>query len=128
MIVGLFCALCVSTITDASAQTRRALLIGINEYQTEEFQDLRGAVNDVVAMREILISKYNFPESNITVLTDSDATRQNILDAMDDLVGDSTADDMVYVHYSGHGSQVRDQNGDEADETEVTNDDIQGGI
>jgi hypothetical protein len=78
------------------AQERRALLIGINEYLTEEFADLRGAVNDVEAMRGVLI------------------------DALDNLAREATADDMVYVHYSGHGSQVQDLNGDEQDSTDET--------
>ena len=43
-VVGL-CLLSISF--GVLAQTRHALLIGINDYKTEEFADLRGAVNDV---------------------------------------------------------------------------------
>ena len=106
--------------SNVPGETRRALLIGINEYQTEEFADLRGAVNDVETMREILISRYGFPESNVVVLTDRLATRQAILDALNRLVEQTTTDDMVYVHYSGHGSQVQDMSGDEADQLDET--------
>ena len=120
IVSGLICAFLIFNAAIVSAETRRALLIGINEYQTDEFARLRGAVNDVETMREILIGRYGFPESNVVVLTDSAATRQGILSAFDDLVKSASADDMVYVHYSGHGSQVQDLNGDEDDMSDET--------
>jgi len=105
---------------DAHAQTRRALLIGVNDYLTEEFADLRGAVNDVELMRDVLVNKYGFDTANVTVLTDRDATREHILAALDELARQAAPDDMVYVHYSGHGSQVKDLNGDEDDGMDET--------
>lgn len=110
----------MAVAANASGQTRRALLIGINEYQTEEFANLRGAVNDVLTMQEILVSRYDFPAANIQILTDKAATRQDILDAFDSLVEQTAIDDFVYVHYSGHGSQVEDLNGDEDDGSDET--------
>lgn len=106
--------------SNASAQTGHALLIGVNEYQTEEFANLRGAVNDVLTMQEILISRYGFLPANIVTLTDKAATRQSILAAFDNLVEQTADVDYVYVHFSGHGSQVKDLNGDEDDGTDET--------
>ena len=40
--------------TEGPAPVRRALLVGVNEYLTDQFADLRGAVNDVQAMAAIL--------------------------------------------------------------------------
>ncbi|MBU2690712.1 MAG: caspase family protein [Candidatus Eisenbacteria bacterium] len=98
------------------APVRRAILIGINEYMTDEFMDLRGAVNDVETMREILTSRFGFLEENVTVLTDAAATRAAILETFEKLIEQTAPQDFVYIHYSGHGSQVPDLNRDEPDD------------
>ena len=57
-------------------------------------------------------------ELEILVLTDDKEqkpTRANILAAFKWLVKGAKQGDRLYVHYSGHGSQVRDLNGDEPD-------------
>lgn len=94
---------------------RRALLIGINDYTSPKVPDLRGAVNDVEMMKRVLITRLGFPEENIKLLTDKQATRSAVLDAIDELVSTAKKDDVVYFHYSGHGSRARDANGDEND-------------
>ena len=43
-----------------------ALIIGINKY--ENVQKLAFATDDAIAMKEILISSFNFPENNIFIL------------------------------------------------------------
>ena len=68
----------------AQEGTKRALLIGINKYQ--ELPWLSGSKNDVAVMRELLIRRYGFSESNIRTLLDEQATRSAILDAMENLV------------------------------------------
>jgi hypothetical protein len=101
-----------------AAGTRYALLIGINDYQA--LPALNGSLNDVETMRELLVNRYEFDPDNVTVLTDTQATRQGILDALKALVARTGPDDIVYIHYSGHGSQVEDLNGDEADGADET--------
>lgn len=113
---GLVAALLVSWASTAAAD-RHALLIGINEYRNEDIPDLRGAVNDIDVARDLLISRLGFEPDDIVVLTDARATRAGIFRAFDDLVDKARADDIVYIHYSGHGSTVQDQNGDESLET-----------
>ncbi|MYM62681.1 caspase family protein [Pseudomaricurvus sp. HS19] len=100
---------------EASAAQRKALLIGINDYASPEVNDLRGAVNDVEMLRRILITRMGFQPADIRMLTDRQATRTAILDAMDELVTNAAADDIIYFHYSGHGSRHQDLNGDEDD-------------
>jgi hypothetical protein len=102
----------------AFAGERRALLIGINDY--EAVPSLQGSRNDVEAMQEILVSRWHFEPRNVTVLLDRAATRAGILAALEQLVRTAAPDDMVYVHYSGHGSQVEDENGDESDGLDET--------
>jgi len=97
---------------------KRALLIGVNKYQV--LPSLSGSRNDVEIMRGILVSKFGFLDRNVLVLIDEQATRSAILGALEKLVDQAGPNDIVYIHYSGHGSQVEDQNGDEADQLDET--------
>src|SRR5262245_14631583 len=97
-----------------AAGVKRALLIGINDYKA--VPSLQGSVNDIETMREILLTRWGFAAGNIVMITDQAATRAGILAALDRLVQQASPDDIVYFHYSGHGSQVEDLNGDERDD------------
>ena len=57
---------------------------------------------------------------NFTVLTDENATRDHLIAALNQLVQVTGPADTVYFHYSGHGSQVQDVNGDETDGLDET--------
>lgn len=94
--------------------TKRALLIGINKYQA--VPKLQGSLNDIETMKQVLITRWGFPEKNIRFLTDEQATRAGILAALNQFVQETGPNDTVYIHYSGHGSQVADLNGDEPDD------------
>ena len=54
------------------------------------------------------------------MVLDEQGTRANIVAALNRLVSVARPDDVVYVHYSGHGSQVQDLNGDESDGLDET--------
>ncbi len=97
-----------------SPGVKRALLIGINKYKS--VPKLQGSLNDIETMRQILITRWGFSEKQIAMVTDEAATRAGILAALDQLVKEAGPNDTVYVHYSGHGSQVEDLNGDEPDD------------
>jgi hypothetical protein len=98
-----------------------ALLIGINRYPNFAPRgQLSGCVNDVQVIRQVLTESFNFPEDHITLLTDEQATREGILAAMKDLVARVGQDDIVVFHYSGHGSQMTDVEGDEPDGLDET--------
>ena len=101
---------------NAQQPAKYALLIGIDDYKADNISDLRGAVNDVVLMRTLLTGKFQLPPENVKVLTNSDATRAGIIDAIQThLIDRAGPDDVVIVHYSGHGSQMPDTSGDEID-------------
>jgi hypothetical protein len=100
--------------------SKKALLIGINYYDTPSVA-LKGCVNDVVNMRNMLIDAYGYDSANITVLRD-DATNAinkptltNIVSQLTSIIAQSATLKEIWIHYSGHGSQIRDTNGDEAD-------------
>jgi hypothetical protein len=94
---------------------KKALLIGINRYKIPG-ADLRGCVNDVKNLREVLTEAYGFKGSDITVLTDFAATKKAMQAAIQKLVRGGRAGDVLLLHYSGHGANVPDKDGDEADE------------
>ena len=103
--------LCVLT-PPAQAQHRRALLIGVHAYQhgpDSVFSDLN-TESDVAAVRQVLMDRFGFAAGDIRVLTTGpETTRAAILAAVaDTLVTPTQPGDIVYFHYSGHGSQVPD--------------------
>ena len=93
---------------------KKAVLIGINRYRIPG-ADLRGCVNDVRNMQAVLNEYYGFAKSAITVLTDYSATNKAMQSAIGSLIGNAKKGDILLLHYSGHGSNVPDDNGDEAD-------------
>jgi hypothetical protein len=93
---------------------KRALLIGINRYQIDG-ADLRGCVNDVKDLSAALVEFYGFSKKNVSVLTDGAATKKAMEAGITALVRDSKKGDVAVLHYSGHGSNVPDDNDDEAD-------------
>lgn len=93
---------------------KRALLIGINKYQIAG-ADLRGCVNDVKSLSQALVDFFGFKKKDITVLTDGQATKKAMQAGIKRIVKDSKKGDVAVIHYSGHGSNVPDDNGDEAD-------------
>jgi hypothetical protein len=104
-----------------SQPNKWALLIGINQYpKLARRYQLSGCANDVEAMASILRDNYGFPDNHLAALKDGQATREGILAAMDALVGQVAEDDIVVIHYSGHGSQMTDREQDEADGRDET--------
>jgi len=92
----------------------KALLIGINRYKIPG-ADLRGCVNDVNNLKAALLKHFSFQEKNIKILTDLRATKKAMQDGITRLVKGAKRGDVLLFHYSGHGSNVPDDNGDEAD-------------
>ncbi|MFZ0750040.1 MAG: caspase family protein, partial [Pyrinomonadaceae bacterium] len=91
----------------ATPPNKRALLIGVNRYPNlPAHSQLQGCVNDVRIMKQTLETSFGFPESNVVVLVDEEATVKGIRNAMEELVADCRQDDIVAFHFSGHGSQM----------------------
>ncbi len=93
---------------------KKALLIGINRYKIPG-ADLRGCVNDVENMKGVLTQMYGFASKDVAVMTDFAATTKAMKAAISKLVRDARSGDVVLLHYSGHGANVIDVNGDEPD-------------
>ncbi len=93
---------------------KRALLIGIGKYQV--LPRLPGSKNDIDLVHQVLLSRYGFAEQDIHIIRDEAATREGVLAGLHQIVTEAGPNDVVYIHYSGHGSQVEDLNGDEPDD------------
>ncbi len=83
-----------------------SLLIGINDYR--QSPALNGSLTDVELQRELLIHRFGFQPTNILTLTNEKASREAIEDAFSEhLVSQAKAGDVVFVHFSGYGSRVK---------------------
>ncbi|NTV46826.1 MAG: caspase family protein [Chlorobiales bacterium] len=92
---------------------KRALCIGINDYPGTG-SDLAGCVNDANDWAALL-GKQGF---TVEKILDKQATGNAIRNAIKALVGDAKKGDTVVIQYSGHGSFVPDEDGDEPDGTD----------
>ncbi|PRW33622.1 metacaspase type II [Chlorella sorokiniana] len=90
---------------------RRALLCGCNYPGSNA--ELRGCINDCMAMRALLTEHFGFQDSGITMMLDTDPsttkpTGANIKAKLGELVAASQPGDVLFFHFSGHGTQVPD--------------------
>lgn len=101
------------------ARRRRALLIGCS-YPGSSAQ-LNGCINDVQCIQFCLKKRFGFTDQQILVLRDDQrhpdfiSTKANIYRGIQWLMADQQPGDSLFFHFSGHGSQQYDRNGDEED-------------
>jgi len=110
LIISLLCL--VSLV--ASAQRKRAFMVGISHYDTAltgyQWNNING-VEDVNLLSPIL-KKQGF---TLTTLLDEQATYDNITNQLSRFAEKTKKGDIVYLHFSAHGQPVEDMNGDEED-------------
>ncbi|MDL2299423.1 caspase family protein [Bacteroides sp. OttesenSCG-928-E20] len=94
-------------------QTNRALVVTISKYPPYSGWEELHAHNDKDLVLTML-NKKGF-DGNITVLADKEATKTAIYKALANLHGNSRKGDYIYLHFSCHGQQMMDDNGDEYD-------------
>lgn len=95
------------------AGTKRALLIGIQNYKGSGLKSLKGPYNDLELVKQMLLDKFDFQEKNIIKLMDKQASHSRLEKAFSDFAELIKEGDFVYIHYSGHGARTPDTNGDE---------------
>jgi len=99
---------------------KKALLIGCN-YTSIPNARLYGCINDIINVRNVLIDAYGYNPSDIIMLRDdinnatSLPTAKNIMDNLTKIIAGSPSCEEIWIHYSGHGSHIADNNGDESD-------------
>ncbi|HEX6641950.1 MAG TPA: caspase family protein [Thermoanaerobaculia bacterium] len=124
LVAPLIVAVCAARALDRTGPATYALVVGIgdyDEYGDEPGGDLPGAVNDARAFRDVLVGRLGVPATNIHVLLDGAARREDIEREFTRWLPSVVREgDVVWVYYAGHGSQTWDQDFDEADGMDET--------
>lgn len=91
---------------------KKALLIGINYINSPDIS-LEGCFDDVLNMRNVLIDAYDYRSTDIITLRDDDTdpaklpTKKNIVSMFEYLAESSSDLEELWIHYSGHGTQIK---------------------
>ena len=99
--------------TFLQAQTKRALVIGLGQQEDKAWGKINGD-KDVPYVIEVLKNAH-FNSGHIRKLVNQQATKAAIVDAFGKLASESERGDVIYVHFSGHGQQMKDMHNDETD-------------
>ncbi|KAL5483161.1 hypothetical protein ACEPAI_8390 [Sanghuangporus weigelae] len=105
---------------------RKALLIGIKYYRPHYYKNtritsLKGPHHDVREVQRLLQGVYGWDSECLRILKDDNGPRENqptlinIRHEIKELVKDAQPGDSLFFYFSGHGSQVEDQDDDEDD-------------
>lgn len=87
------------------------MIIGLGKYEDRAWGKINGD-RDVPLVASML-KKARF--NTIITLVNSQATKKKIISALNSLALQSKESDIIYIHFSGHGQQMTDLNGDEED-------------
>ncbi|KAL3585146.1 hypothetical protein D5086_012013 [Populus alba] len=88
---------------------RMAVLVGCNYPNTRN--ELHGCINDVLTMKEVLVKRFGFDLRSVQLLTDAPGsvvlpTGANIKKALGQMIDQAEAGDVLFFHYSGHGTRI----------------------
>lgn len=92
-------------------ECKHSLHIGINDYPGTR-NDLNGCVNDATGWEDLLKEQYGFKTK---VLLNAEATHKNVVNEMKRVLKAAREGGHVVITYSGHGTNVKDNNNDEED-------------
>lgn len=98
-----------------SAKEKYALIVGINDYEHPQIQDLKYSEADARYLRDILIRYARYQPNHIRILLGREATYSNIKDGIYWLGESTKKEDDVFFYFSGHGTRVDDMDGNEQD-------------
>jgi len=83
-----------------------AVIIGVSNYQDSRITGLRYSAADAQALNEWLVSRKGgrYAPSRVKMFLDSQATAQNIRNALFNWLGQAIEEDTVIIYFAGHGS------------------------
>ncbi|KAG6842334.1 Ca(2+)-dependent cysteine protease [Blastosporella zonata] len=109
----------ISSIKAVNIQGNMAVLLNIRAYIFLIRDSIIQSAPQLSANNIFL--QFGYKKEDIVTLTDDQTnhrakpTRENIIAAMQWLIRDAAPNDSLFFHYSGHGGQTKDLDGDEAD-------------
>jgi len=98
--------------------SKAALCVGINEFEhLPRSSWLQGCVNDARDLAGLLQANYGFAEADITMLLDSQATKEQVVARLSSMLDRAAAGELQHIvfTFSSHGTQIPDTSDDEAD-------------
>lgn len=101
--------------TEVIAQKKHALIIALSEYNQNTGWPSLSSFRDAALLSSALMNQ-GFETDNVEIISDRvNGTKQGILRGFKTLTSKVKKGDIVVIHFSGHGQQVIDKNGDEND-------------
>lgn len=108
--IALLSLFCLLNAFGYAVPVHRALVIGLGQYEDTNWAKINGD-NDI---RYVVKMLEQFGYTDIRTLKNQEATKDEIIKALDNLSEHCSSGDKVYIHYSGHGQLMTDLNGDES--------------
>lgn len=93
------------------------MFVGINRYQSNHVRNLASAVRDAQALHALFTDNL---KGDTILVTEAEATSDRLRDELRRLARESSADDVVVITFSGHGSDSQDLVTYEADPYDLT--------
>ncbi len=81
-----------------------AVIIGIDKYQN--IPNLDYAVKDAEAVNEMLINNFEYPEENVKLLVNEEASKINIINVISKISIEAGENDRILVFFAGHGETM----------------------
>lgn len=100
-----------ASFLSVEAGNKRALVIGIGQYGDSRWEVIHGDTDVDYAVALLQANGFN----DIKTLKNQQATKQAIINELRSLERRCSEGDKVYIHFSGHGQQITDLDGDEDD-------------
>ena len=100
--------LSVIITNNSLSQNKLALIVAVGEYPAASKIPPIASVNDIKYIKTAL-NRNGFEEKNIDTLINNKATKAAILNALTQLSKKTKQNDIVVIHFSCHGQQIRDQ-------------------
>lgn len=111
---SLFLLVLLLSALPSAGQHNRALLVAVGAYPEGSGWGRIHAANDIGLVAPMLRAK-GFSEKNIEILLNEQATKTAVTGALRRLAHAAKHGDHIYIHFSCHGQQMADDNGDEPD-------------
>ena len=93
----------------AQSASRSALIVGVSVYSSSDIATLEGVPFDMDSARQIARAM-GIPDNRMTVLRDEQATKRNIVEALEKLSAEVSEGSRVFVYFSGHGTRWWEEN------------------
>lgn len=85
---------------------KRAVIVGVNDYSVQGYNNLRYCVADAAAAYHLLRDAFLFEPQDMFYLTDANATSSRIRQTLRYVLSQSQPGDVICFYYAGHGGRT----------------------